>query len=68
MTYIFGYTLAYLYLRAVVRAKNNRNWILLEKLIVTFLSLFSWLIVCLCGLLLFLGPLIKIDLEKEVKW
>ena len=68
VAYIIGYALSYLYLRAVVRSKHNRNWLLIEKLNVMTLSLFSWVIVCMCAMLLILGPLIKIDFDKEVKW
>ena len=68
ITYFIGYALSYLYLRAVVRAKHSRNWLIIEKFVVIMLSLLSWIIVCICAMLLILGPLIKIDFEKEVKW
>ncbi len=63
-----GYALSYLYLRAVVRAKHDRDWILLEKLVVVVLSVFSWVIVFALALVFIFGPLIKIDFDKKVKW
>lgn len=68
VTYIIGYALSYLYLRAVISAKHNRRWLLIEKLAVIMLSLFSWIIVFMLAMLMIMIPLIKIDLDKEVKW
>lgn len=63
-----GYALSYLYLRAVVRAKHDRDWILIEKLVVIAISLYSWVVVFALALVFIFGSLIKIDFDKKVKW
>lgn len=68
VAYMVGYVLSYLYLRAVIRAKHDRHWLLIERLTVMALSLFSWLIVFALAFLFLISPLIKIDLDKQVKW
>lgn len=66
--YILGCALTYLYFRKLTRRKFNRDWLLIERIIVIGLSLFSWL--AIIAFLIFVSTIIIADVnpDKEVKW
>lgn len=66
--YIIGYSLCYFWFRAIIRDRRQSSWILMEKLVVIVLSLLSWVALTGCVLLILIGPLFKIDFDKECKW
>ncbi len=66
--YLLGYACAYLCFRSLIKAKYNRNWLLLEKIIVITLSLFSWVGILVFAFIIIAGFIFKIDLDKQCKW
>lgn len=63
-----GYITCYFAFKAIVRIKHNRGWLLMEKIVVIALSLFSWLGVLAFAFLLIAGFIFRIDFDKEAKW
>lgn len=66
--YLIGYVTCYFAFRAIVKAKFNRNWLLMEKTIVIALSLFSWAAILTFSLLMITAFIFSIDFDKEIKW
>lgn len=67
IAYALGFLVSYRTIRNIVRVKMEGDWILLEKIVVIILCLWSWLI--LLGFLLLKSPLLrKIDIDKPCKW
>lgn len=66
--YLLGYVCAYTAFRSLIRTKFNRHWLLMEKIIVITISLFSWVGILAFAFIIISGFIFKIDLDKQCKW
>lgn len=66
--YLLGYVCAYLSYRSLIKSKHNRDWLLIEKIVVIALSLFSWPGLLTFAFIIIAGFTFRIDLDKQCKW
>lgn len=66
--YALGFIICYFLLREKAKDFNRGEWVLVNKLIVIFLSLLSWFMISVYLVVILLSNTNIIDPDKKCKW